>query len=278
MERLTVPDFPQLVLADFYNPPVVETVLSLQFEKLTAMQSVHLGLFWRRMKDRYPKTEDRPALPSVIERFPEPVPRGGRLQFEAVELASLPRVWLLNGPETEIIQVQNDRFIKNWRKAGIEDPYPHYEPVIKPAFELDFAEFRSFVAEEKLGSIKVNQCEVTYVNHIIGDEGWEGLGEIGRVFRFWNQLPTTVPGLPEDFGIHIRFPITDDRSSPIGRLHVDVQPAVRAVDNRQMYVMNLTARGQYGTGFEFFDIGRKWIVKSFEELTTENMHQIWRKK
>ena len=31
----------------------------------------------------------------------------------------------------------------------------------------------SFLAEEKLGVIKVNQCEVTYVNHIVSGEGWQ---------------------------------------------------------------------------------------------------------
>jgi hypothetical protein len=31
-------------LPDFDNPPVVETVLSAQFERLTAFRTVHLGL------------------------------------------------------------------------------------------------------------------------------------------------------------------------------------------------------------------------------------------
>jgi uncharacterized protein (TIGR04255 family) len=252
----------------------VETVLSLQFEKLIAMQAVHLGIFWRKMKDRFPRTEERPVLGSIIERFPEPVSRG-RVQFESFEAQ---RLWLLNEAGTEMIQVQKDRFVKNWRKAGEEDEYPRYEPVIKPAFERDFREFQSFVAEEKLGVIKVNQSEVTYVNHIVSGDGWQQFGDIGQIFTFWNQPPEPVPGNAEDFGIHIRFPILDERQTPIGRLHVDVQPALRAIDNRPMYVMNLTARGQYGTGFEFFDIGRQWIVKSFEQLTTGHMHRIWGKK
>jgi len=63
-------DFPRFLLADFEDPPVVETVLSLQFERLTAIQTVHLGLFWHRVKRRFPKTEERPALPQAIERFP----------------------------------------------------------------------------------------------------------------------------------------------------------------------------------------------------------------
>jgi uncharacterized protein (TIGR04255 family) len=273
-----VSEFQELVLPDFDNPPVVETVLSIQFERLSAMQSVHFGLFWRRLQERYPKTEERPALAPVIERFPEPISRGGRIQFEAVEAPALPRLWLLNELGTEMIQVQNDRFIKNWRKAGEKDKYPHYEPVIKPAFERDFREFQEFLAEERLGVIKVNQCEITYVNHIVSGEGWQKLDEMDRIFAFWNQPSAPVPGKAEDFGIHARFPIADAHGHPIGRLYLDAHPALRATDNRPMYVMNLTARGLYGEGIEFFDIGRQWIVKSFEQLTTADMHRIWRKK
>jgi hypothetical protein len=42
--------------------------------------------------------------------------------------------------------------------------------------------------------------------------------------------------------------------------------------------MNLTARGLHSGKFEVFDIGRKWIVNAFEQLTTEEMRRIWRKK
>ncbi len=268
----------QFDLPNFENPPVVETVLSVQFERLSAMQSVHFGLFWRKMQRSFPKTEERLALPAVVERFPEPISRGGRIQFETVESPALPRLWLVNEAGTEMIQVQSDRFIKNWRKVEEKDRYPHYEPVIKPAFERDFHEFQLFLAEEGLGIIKVNQCEVTYVNHLVSGEGWQKLDEADRIFTFWNQPESPVPGKAEDFGMHARFPITDERGHAIGRLHLDVQPALRANDNRPMYVMNLTARGLYGPGLEFFDIGRQWIVKSFEQLTTAEMHRIWRKK
>lgn len=271
-------DSPQFALADFDEPPVVETVLSLQFEKLTAMQVVHFGVFWNRIRSRFPITEERSALPSIVERFPDQVAGAGRIQFEAVEVPPLPRIWMVNGTGTEMIQLQNDRFIKNWRKAGEADLYPHYEPVIKPAFERDFREFQSFLAEERLGEIKVTQCEVTYVNHIVSGSGWLHFSEADQIFTFLNRPSQPTPGNAEDMSIHVRFPIAISDKRPIGRLHVDVQPALRASDNRPMYVMNLTARGQYGSGFDFFDIGRQWIVKSFERLTTEYMHRIWRKK
>jgi uncharacterized protein (TIGR04255 family) len=273
-----VPEFLRFPLADFYNPPVVETVLSVQFERLSAMRMVHLGLFWQRVKSRFSQTEERTALTPTIERFPDPQVNSGRVRFEATEIPELPRLWLLNPAGTEMIQIQNDRFIKNWRKQGETDPYPHYEPVIKPAFDNDFRDFQSFLAEEQLGVVRVNQCEVTYVNHIVSGDGWQEFGQIDRLFTFWSQPPAVIPGRVEDLSVHLRFPIVDEAAGPIGRLHIDIQPALRVSDNRAMYVMNLTARGQLGGGIEFFDVGRRWIVKSFEELTTEHMHKIWRKK
>lgn len=275
-----MPDFRQHVLAKFEKPPVVETVLSVQFERLRAMRAVHFGLFWHKMqRDRFPKTEERPALDPVLEVFPESMPRGVRMRFEAQNTLALPRLWLLNAAGTEMIQLQNDRFIKNWRKVAEKDVYPHYEPVIKPAFEQDFGQFQSFAAEEELGEIKVNQCEVTYVNHIVSGEGWEKLDEIDRIFTFWKRPQVeSVPGHPAEFGFRGRFPIQGDNGHPIGRLHVDVQPALQASDNRVMYVMKLTARGQQGTAFEFFDVGRRSIVKAFENLTTARMHTVWGKK
>lgn len=275
---VAMPSFAEFKLADFDNPPVVETVLSLQFEKLTALQSVHLGLFWSKLKDQYPRVEQRPPLPSAIEQFQLPAMSRPRIQFEAVETPATPRLLLMNSEETEIVQVQDDRFITNWRKGSSQNPYPHYEPVIKPNFEQRLREFQTFVAEQRLGTIKIVQSEVTYVNHIVSGEGWQDFGQLHRIFTFWNQVEGSIPGQPEDSALHIRFRIEDEEKKPVGRLHVDVQPGVRASDNQPMYIMNLTARGQYGTGVDFFDIGRKWIVKSFEQLTTEYMHQIWGKR
>ena len=263
-------------LPDFDRPPVVETVLSVQFDKLP-MQTGHLGLFGRKMRDSFPKAEDRIALPPVVEQFSEVPPPGVSIQFEALEAPRLPRLLLFNSAETELIQVQNDRFIKNWRKAKEQDEYPHYEPVIKPAFERDFQEFQTFLQEEDLGPLKINQCEVTYVNHIVSDTGWKGLSDLGKIFAFWHGLDVPL-AQPEDLVIRVRFPITDEKDQRIGRLHLDAQPALRASDGIPMYVVNLTARGQVGTGFEFFDIGRKWIVKGFEKLTTPHMQEFWGKK
>jgi uncharacterized protein (TIGR04255 family) len=274
-----MPQSAQHDLPQFDNPPLVETALSVQFERLPSVRSVHFGLFWRLVRDRYPTSQEHPPLSPVVEQFAEPQFQPARLQFEAYDSLSLRRIWLLNSAGTEMMQLQNDRFIKNWRKGDEEQEYPRYEPVIRPAFERDFREFQSFLAAEKLGQTKINQCEVTYVNHVVAGEGWNGWAEIDKVFEFYKQSSTgPFPGRAEDVGFHARFPILGPNKEPIGRLYVEVQPAMRVPDGKPMYTFNLTARGMWGGDLEFLDIGRRWIVKSFERLTTSNMHVIWKKK
>jgi hypothetical protein len=45
-----------------------------------------------------------------------------------------------------------------------------------------------------------------------------------------------------------------------------------------MFVLNLTARGLLGKSTEFLDLGREWIVRSFAEMTTTEMHEVWKRK
>jgi hypothetical protein len=65
-------------LPDFDNPPVVETVLSAQFERLTALRTVHLGLFWQRVRSEFPNVEEHPALAAIFEQAGEPVTPAAR--------------------------------------------------------------------------------------------------------------------------------------------------------------------------------------------------------
>lgn len=265
-------------LPDFDNPPVVETVLSVQFESITGLHTAHLGLLWHEFEAAYPRSDERTPLDQVIEQFPEnPRVRIG-LQLQTLENLPVPRLCFLTEKGNEMIQVQADRFIKNWRKEGAGETYPHYNETIKPMFERDFATFHSFLVKNRFEVPSINQCEVTYVNHILSGEGWETFADFDKIFDFWHHSGADIPGRVEDLRVHPRFTIPDDNGVPIGRLHVDIQPAFRTSDYRPMYVFHLTARGHVGNGFEFFDIGRRWIVKSFASLTTPTMHEIWRRK
>lgn len=261
-------------LPDFRCPPVVETVLSVQFGRISALRTAHFGLYWSEIRDRFPASEEHGELPSALERFPEqPQPAVG-IQFQALEAPPTPRFWFVDAGGTELIQIQRDRFIKNWRKTGEGDKYPRYESV-REGFDHDFSDFVQFISLNQLGTIRVNQCEVTYVNHIVAGEGWENYADIEKVFTVWRQPLSTFPGQAEDLTFRARFPISEPRGEFVGRLYVTLQPAMRLSDGRPMFLLDLTARGQVGEGTDFFDLGRKWIVHSFAALTTPSMHKIW---
>jgi len=261
-------------LPDFSNPPVVETVLSVQFDRLSAARTAHFGLYWGEIRDRFPKTEERGELPPVVERPPGLPPPGVGIQFEALQAPPTPRFWFTNESGTELIQLQRDRFITNWRKTGEGDEYPRYERV-QAGFERDFSAFRDFVSRHQLGAIRINQCEVTYINHIASDQGRNSHVDVSEVFSVWRQPEAVYPGPAQDLMFHAGFPILDHSGVFVGRLHATVQSVMRLPDGAPMYVLDLTARGQVGEGTAFFDLGREWIVRSFKELTTPEMHEIW---
>lgn len=265
-------------LPEFDDAPVVETVLSAQFEPLPSVQTAHLGLLWGEYRASFPKVGEHPALDPVIEQFPERTTGRIGLKLQTFENPPIPRLSFANEQGNEMIQVQNDRFIKNWRKEGDGEQYPRYDKTIRPNFDRDFGIFLAFLEKNRLAAPRVNQCEVTYVNHILTGKGWERYGDLEKIFTFWRSPDATPPGPPEDLRLHTRFMIPGDAGKPIGRLHVDLQPAIRVPDNLPMYVLHLTARGQVGDGLAFFDVGRQWIVKTFKRLTTESMHNIWRIK
>src|SRR2546428_11952886 len=111
-------------LHDYDDPPVVEIVLGVEFAPLEKWEIPHFGLFWNRIQTRYPRFEINPPLASDVER---PRLEFKQAQLPRVELVSKPQVrcWFLNDANTELIQVQYDRFVHNWRKVLGSETYPH---------------------------------------------------------------------------------------------------------------------------------------------------------
>jgi uncharacterized protein (TIGR04255 family) len=198
-----------------------------------------------------------------------------------LKVPPVPRCWFLNSEGSELIQLQQDRFIANWRKVSPNHEYPRYERV-RQLFEQNFEVFRQFVAKEQLGEITATQCEVSYVNHIRSGQGWSQPGELGTVLTVWNSHYTDdFLSAPEDVRLAIRYLIKDDAGDIVGRLHISMEPKYSASDGSLMFVMVFTARGKpKGKDLEsmlrFFDLGRQWIVRGFASITTEDpMQKLW---
>lgn len=277
MNKMDVP------LPDFSNSPVVEVALSVQYDTLSRLRTPQLGLLWREFRDRFPVTEEHPPLDKAVERFGAARVRRGEARIEMLASPPTPRCWFLNKPGTELIQVQHDRFIHNWRKAGTDEPYPRYSHV-RRTFEEELNRFEMFVAREQLGDFSPNQCDVTYVNHIVSGKNWRTHGELDKVMTVYQQsFSDSFLETPEDAAIRMRFVIPNKDGEPIGRLHVALNSGYRSSDDRPLFILNLTARGApLGKGIDgvlrFLDLGREWVVRGFTSLTTPLMHKEWGRK
>ena len=271
-------------LPEYDSPPVAEVVLSLQFDPMNQLRAPQLGMVWTLFRKSFPRLEEHPPIPAVLESFGKSGPGRSGVQIEMSEMPFLPRLWLLNESGTELIQVQQDRFIHNWRKTDDGQMYPRYD-YIRKRFKSEVEEFAGFLASEGLPAFAVNQCEVSYINHIVANDVWMTHSELSKVLAFWSGAYSDdfLLGENEDGTLSLRYRMTDKDQKPIGRLHVSLVPAYRRSDQAPMFVLTLTARGKPASNsadgaFNFLDIGREWIVRGFTSLTTKEMHNVWRRK
>ena len=271
-------------LPDFAKPPVTEVVLSLQFEPLPAFRSLQIGRLWAEaLHDRFPTTEEHAPLEPTFERFGV-VGRASlmaRLQF--FDVPPVARYWFSNEKGTDLVQLQQDRFIRNWRKMGDGDTYPRYE-YVREMFQRDVVVFLDFLKRNNLGAVKPNQCEVTYINQVDAGGAWKDHGDVAKVISPWSgQNSDRFLPQPEDVSLNSRYVIPDEQGEPVGRLNVAVQPGYRKADEAPVFLLNLTARGRpLGSGVDgvlrFFDLGREWVVRGFASVTTKTMHQHWERR
>lgn len=262
----------------FDRPPLNEVVLSLQSESVRGFTTPHLGLFWSRIRDSYPETQTQPPLDPVAESFggtPKPAPA---VPFRVLETIETPRCWFLTRGGQQLVQLQQDRLILNWRRIELNDVYPRYER-LRPELERVANELLLFLEQEGLGSVVPNQCEVSYINHIETAE-WSQRGELHRVLSFWQQIGATGLPDPEDAIAALRF-VIEEGGIKLGRLHVSLKSAARRSDGKPVLVLEFTARGKplssdLKGALQFMDRGRDWIHKAFQALTSRDAQlELW---
>ena len=264
----------------FTDPPVVETVLSIQFERLRGLTNAHLGAFWERRKSEWPQITDAPPLDEQFETFGKQPGWNKSIHLKFTQ-APAARLQMKNKAGDRMIQLQNCRLDYNWIGQSKQE-YPRYATV-RLQFDKVLDEFAKLVAEHNLGDLVPDQWEVTYVNHMLQGTVWNEPAEWATVF---NSLLGSVIAPRETrlegFGGHWHFEIEPQR----GRLHVLLQHAnVGDREKKEALVMKLTARGpvekEKDRGLAIDDglnLGHEVIVTSFEALTSQRAHDYWNRE
>src|ERR1700678_2386835 len=93
----------------FQNPPVAEVALGLYFAAPLGLHAAQMGQLWDRWRDRYPKTEDHPPLPPVMQESFPAAPVGFAFQLTGAYPGV--RVWYVSDSSDRVVQVQQDRLV-----------------------------------------------------------------------------------------------------------------------------------------------------------------------
>jgi uncharacterized protein (TIGR04255 family) len=166
--------------------------------------------------------------------------------------------------------------------------YPHFESIL-PEFFDHMKVLKSFVSKQKIGAIEINQCELSYFNNIDKNEDESFVDAFCRVFRHWKFNTDFGSGggynLEREncnFAISSTFYMKGS-DEPSGRLHIEAVPATKTDADKDVIRLNLVVRGrptdttQAGLK-KFYLAAREAIVKGFDSITTDECHEMWKRK
>lgn len=273
-------------LPSFGRAPVTEVALSIQFAELAGFMAIHGGLLFQDLRADYPRVAEHPPLEPVFENFDPISPSMAQFRLEAFGGPPPPRFWFEAPDGSYLLQVQRDRLVYNWRKRSEVQIYPRYHE-IRVRFAREIERIGALLAHAGLGSLVPNQCEVTYINAITapGDVNLHAHPE--RAVRLWSPPQPSGSQRREFEGavLNARFLMRDELGTPCGRVYVNVMPSFMPSQTepnsaaRALY-LEVTARGRPGAdtvagAFECLDGAREAVVRTFADVTTPEMHDLW---
>jgi hypothetical protein len=222
----------------------------------------------------------------MVETFDRaPVTPSIEIHMEAP--MTLPRTWFMSEDGAQLVQLQHDRFTFNWRELELGLAYPRYDR-LGARFEELFGLLLAGLDE--LGAAPfINLCEVTDVNPVEYRGRGGGPGQHPDLAKIINRLRPRPRNafLPEaeDTQLQARWRIPPEEvrregRPPAGRLYLSASPGLKPPKSTPIYLVNLTARvipaaGETDSAMTALDVGHKWAVLGFIDLTKTRMHREW---
>jgi uncharacterized protein (TIGR04255 family) len=263
-------------LPDFRRPPVDEVAIGLQFQvPVPGFTDAHVGVFWQQVKERYRRAESQPRIESPPEVLDGSAPQA--FQLSVFPGATGGRTFLVSDDDSYLLQIQNNRFYRNWRRR--EDEYPHFDE-LGEAFREEYGELCKFLTSEALAIPTLLQLEVTYIN-------WIPDLAVTEFLRVGSGADLHVPGvseLPQDQNWASRYLVHRENGTPLARLHVQCVSALRVLADGPVpgNQMSLTFLAPWRIDEPFDDelkemlaMARNAIVRGFTDLTTATAHEHW---
>jgi len=255
----------------FNNPPVIEVYFRQYFETLNSLKTPHIGIFWDIVKNSFPNFETKPYLPPQIETFGNSPQNPTQ---KVIQIPTMQRTWFLSESENEILQIQPDQLINNWRRINPDDQYPHYDEIVEKYFQYSNL-FEKFIFDRGLGEIQPRQLELVYINHITSSNGWTPDTPLEVIFPNFQTSSSQKKFLPNIDSVD--WTNTYVLPNQEGRLYSTIRTILhKKYGNEPILQFQLLVRG-IGKDCspegirKWFDQAHDWIVFSFEELTSKQI-------
>ena len=232
----------------FDAPPVIETVLSAQFSPLPTYTDAHAGWFWKNYLSKdWTEAKAATRIDDSFERFGDDREwkKTGGFNISQGPQAQRFQIIRSEAEQDRMVQVQNSRFVYNWRRQPDKtENYPSYNTLL-PEFRKNLEKFSAFAEEASLGSLDFNQWEVVYVNHIPRGDLWDTFNDWPSILPFFSFPPASggenhkLDGLKNGWGFVI--------GENIGRLHISINQVRQVLPTNvigpEMMEIRFIARG-----------------------------------
>jgi uncharacterized protein (TIGR04255 family) len=269
----------------FDQPPVVETALSVQFGHLPGYSTAHAGWFWKEYLEKleepsrkWSQAADAPRIEDQFERFGAEDIWIPPFNMRLMNVAQSQRSQFIRSDGERMIQLQDSRFILNWRKQSPSSQYPSYE-LLLPEFRSMLRAFEAFSVEAGFGSPAYNQWEIVYVDQIKKGDMWESARDLGKIFPGLSIPPVSnrwiVPTGDETVSGDWRFSLAEKR----GRMYISMRQLRLLPSNEEILNLTCTARGAVTateTWEQGFEIGHEVLGETFFAITSPEAHAHWK--
>jgi uncharacterized protein (TIGR04255 family) len=255
----------------FENPPVVEVVMGLQFDKPHSINMVDFAKLWEEFgKEEYSDYKELAPLERMVE--------GPSQIFKFSNLPEMRRVWFENPKENTLIQTQEDRLIFNWRRPteNLDESncYPRYEKINNEFFSI-YDRFEKYLQNSGVEVSKPDILELTYMNFIEYDG--EKIPDANAIFKDFNWfVEDRILNRPSFIDQKLIYEIPD----MLSKLKCTIKSYQNPENGNEGLIYELSVRGTVNelerkNMQQWYNNARLWIVHGFKDSTNTEMHKKW---
>lgn len=241
----------------YERSPLSRVAFTVDFA-LEPFSSNMFGLYWTRIKARFPISEQ--------ERAPTLTASDRNGDYLYGELPPLRRVTYESINRSRVLELQDGRLTYIWRRTQDELQYPRFSTLRRQMID-EWNFFVEAVVSELGVPPTVLQCVLSYRNEFDGSLHWRGPGDTPRFLRFVGSVQGWNPRSEHCF---VEF------DSEIGEVLLGTEdseyrsaPDHRKPPTSQYFDLRAQSKPTEGIDLSWFDLAHEELGKLFYESLTD---------